>query len=165
MKVELMYDGKSNLEIVKLDVPAQEFKKMIEFDYQERLASAADGEVIRKRTPQEILDEINRKEYNSWQKHNRRKVSLQQIDEDDFEMNALDLVSDFSQVETHRKQEEYEAVCKKIHELLKPEQAEMIIVICLDGVSVNDYAVRINDRPNNVSKRYNRLKRILREKW
>ena len=163
MKVELMYDGKSNLEVVELDVPAQEFKKMVESDYQERLANAVEGELVERRTPQAILDEMNRMEYNSWQTHNRRKVSLQQIDEDDYEMNALDLVADYTQTEQLKKQEDYEATCQKIRELLKPDQAEMIISILLDGKAVKDYADKIADDYWRVYKRFDYVKKLLRE--
>lgn len=37
----------------------------------------------------------------------------------------------------------------------------MMIAIILDGYSVNEYARKIGDHPNNVSKRYNRAKKKL----
>ena len=163
MKIELMYDGKSSLEVVELKVPDHEFEAMIEFDYQERLVNAVEDELVERRTPQEIFDEMNCMEYNSWQTHNRRKVSLQQIDEDDFEMNALDLVADYTQTEQLKKQEDYEATCQKIREILKPDQAEMMISILMDGMSIKDYADKINDIPNLVTQRLIYAKRILRK--
>ena len=56
---------------------------------------------------------------------------------------------------------EYEACCQWFKDNFKPSQAEMMIAIILDGYSVNEYARKIGDHPNNVSKRYNRAKKKL----
>lgn len=44
----------------------------------------------------------------------------------------------------------------KIREAFPKETAEMLIAIALDGMMVEEYAVKIGDKPNNVSHRYRR---------
>ena len=54
------------------------------------------------------------------------------------------------------KQHDYEACCDRIRALVKPAQADMLIAIILDGMTVAEYADSIGDTPNNVSHRYRR---------
>lgn len=44
----------------------------------------------------------------------------------------------------------------KLHEVLKPAVADMVVAIALDGYTVSEYAESIDDGPNNVSHRYRR---------
>ena len=164
MKVTLKYDrGTKTNEVVALEVPAHEFEEMIEFDYQERLAKADEGEVTRRRTAQEILDEMNRREYNSWQSHNRRSASYQNKANEADDMDTMDLLPDASQMEEMQKNDNYEIQCQKIRELLKPDQAKMIIAICLDGMRVKDYADMIQGNRKRVSERLNYAKGLLKD--
>jgi len=161
MKVTLKYDqGIKANEVVGLEIPAQEFEQMIENDYQFRLADAKEDEVVERRTPQEILDEMNRAEYNSWQTHNKRHtVGVSSIQEENvFEM--VDLFEDWSQMEAQERQEDYEEQCQRIRNefKLKPDQADMMIAICLDGMLVKEYAELINEDQWVVYKRFNRIK-------
>lgn len=168
MKVTLKYDqGIKDSEVVGLEVCEQEFETMIEFDYQERLMKAEEGEVIERRTPQEILDEMNRRERNSWQTHTRHQhqfeLTLEVEDDESIDTNTMDKFADYSEMEEMERQDDYEEQCQKIRQLLKPAQADMIIAICLDGMSVNDYSEEIGEDPKNVSKRFVRIKNSLRE--
>ena len=166
MKVTLKYDqGIKTNEVVELEVPTHEFEEMIEFDYQERLAKADEGETVERRTPQEILDEMNRGEYNSWQTHNKRHTVGASSMEEGEEANIIDLLEDRSQLEAYERQEDYEEQCQRIRNefKLKPDQADMVIAICLDGMAVKDYAEEIGDKPNNVMHRLKRAKKLLKE--
>ena len=58
---------------------------------------------------------------------------------------------------------EYESVCKKIREVLKPDIADMVIAIVLDGQTVGEYAASIKDSANNVSHRYRRALNTLKK--
>ena len=59
---------------------------------------------------------------------------------------------------------QYEHYCNYLRSILKPDAAEMVIAIVLDGLTVSEYAERISDEPNNVSHRYrraiNKLKKV-----
>lgn len=160
----MKYDqGVRREEVVTLEVSEKELEKMVEIDYQQRLAGAASDEVVLKRTPQEIFDEMNRQERNSWQTHHRRLVSLQKESDDVSEINVMDIITDDSQEEARQRQEDHDDMCQKIRQLLKPEQADMIIAICLDGMAIKDYGLEINDKPNNVTQRFKRIKKNLKE--
>ena len=159
----MKYDqGIKREEIVTLEVCEKELALLVENDYQFRFENATEDEIITKRTPQEIIEEFNRGERNSWQTHNRRKVSFQ-TDEDDNQLTMLDLLIDDSQEKERQQQEDYEVLCQKIKQALKPEQAAMIIAICLDGVAVKDYATEIGDKPTNVYERFRYAKMILKK--
>ena len=166
MKVTLKYDqGVKANEVIGLEVPAQEFETMIEFDYQERLANAKEDEVIERRTPQEIFNELNRAERNSWQTHNRRSTSYQNETGEAHDMDTMDMLPDYSQLEEIQKNEDYEEQYQRIRNefKLKPDQADMMIAICLDGMLVKEYAEEIGDDSNLVSKRFVYTKKVLKE--
>jgi DNA-directed RNA polymerase specialized sigma24 family protein len=46
---------------------------------------------------------------------------------------------------------------------LKPDYADMIIAVHLDGLSLIEYAAMIGDKPNNVSHRLQRAEKKLKE--
>jgi len=163
-KVTMKYDrGIKKDEVVTLEIPNHEFEQMIENDYQQRQADVADGEIVERRTAQEILDEMNRLEYNSWQTHKRNTISF---DNEEFKTNGVNLFDspDYSQAEEIKKQEDYEEKCQWLRQELNSEQAEMMIAISLDGMSVAEYANMIKDNPKRVSERFNYTKGVLRKK-
>ena len=163
-KITMKYDqGIKQSEIVTLEIPTHELEQLIENDYQYRLAYANNPVEINRRSAQAIITEWNRHEYNSWQTHNRRKIKFQRTDNEAAEIDWQDLIADNTQLENLTQQEDYEAICQKIHSLLKPQQAEMMITICIDGMSVKDYAQKIGDKPKRVSERYNYAKGILKK--
>ena len=167
MKVTLKYDqGIKANEVVELEASDQEFEVMIENDYRQRLANASEDEVIERRTPQEILDELNRGEYNNWRRHHRYIDESPTFYEDDQVdgLDAIDMVPDYSQMEATQRNEDYEEQCQKIRDVLKADHANMVIAICLDGMRIKEYAEEINDVPNLVTQRLRTAKRILRER-
>jgi len=164
-KVILKYDqGIKKEEVVHLEIPIEEFEEMLENDYQYRLANAVDGEMIERRTAQEFFDDMNRNELNSWRKNNRRLISVKTEDEESSEMDMMDLIVDDSQARQYQKQEDCEALCQEIRQLLKPKQAEMIITIDIDGMGVKDYATQKNLNPKRVSEQLNYTRGVLRKK-
>jgi hypothetical protein len=163
MKVTMKYDqGVKKEEVVILEVCEKELDKMVKKEYELRLAEITDDEIVEKRTPTEIIDESNRKEYNAWRRYHRHIAILANNFTGD-ELNLMDILADYSEIEKHQKQADYEDMCQRLRQLLKPEQAEMIIAICLDRMAVNDYASNIGDELKNVSKRFVRVKKKLRD--
>lgn len=162
MKVTMKYDqGVKKEEVVTLEIPETAFESMVEFDYQQRLALALPDDVVQKRTPVEIIEEGNRLEYNSWQTYKRNQVAW--IDAS-TQTNLVGRISDDSQVETLRRQADYEELCQKIRHVLTLEQAEMIIAICLDEKSVQEYALEVGDKPVNVYERLRSVKKKLKNR-
>jgi len=162
MKITVKYDrGLRKEDVVSLEIDENEFDEMIEYDYNERLSKALPNETIKKRTAQEIIDDMNRKERNSWQTHNRRKIGFTQEGNNDS-LDILDYLSDESKKDEIIEKLNYEDLCHKIRKLLNPEQAQMVIAICSKEFSIKDYAKIINDSSNNVSKRLGRVRKKLR---
>ena len=175
MKIKIRYEN----HLATLDVPEEDFTVMIQADYDKRRAAAADPSAVYPRTAQEIVDEcFNKPDYNNWHRHWRHiddDARPQRLDRKKGYMGARDYAGD----EMHRytvddfpdislpclleKRDSYEEQCEMLRKALKPDYAEMIIAIHLDGLSLIDYAARIGDKPNNVSHRLQRAERKLKE--
>lgn len=107
--------------------------------------------------------EFNRPDYNSWHRHNRHiGYSKAQPDDEADEVDTSEpLMSEVrdsriflkDEIKRHEKWE-YESCCDKIRQILKPDAAEMVIAIALDGMKAAEYADLIGDKPNNISHRY-----------
>ena len=143
MRIRIQSDSKS----IYLEVPDEDCTVMIDADYEDRLSSAEEDEMVERRTVQEIMDErFNKPEYNSWHKFDRRrgmpKKQFRKDDEDEDKIDHMDTIPDYSDEESREKQAEYEYVCGILRKNLKPQQAEMLISIVLDGMPVSDYAKR-----------------------
>jgi len=160
----MKYDqGIKKEEVVTLEISKYELEQLIENDFRYRLANSDNPQEINRRTPQEIIGEWNRQEYNSWQTHNRRKVNFQKTDTEATDLDWQELIADHTHLEKQEQQEEYEAICQRLYQMLKPKQAEMIIAICIDGMSVKDYADLIEDDYWRVYKRFDYAKSLLRK--
>jgi len=163
MKIQVRYENT----VTALEVPEEDFTLMIDVDYQTRLATAEDKETVTRRTPQEIMEEqFNKPDYNNWHKFDRHrgqpKTPYRKDDEADDDTDVMDKFADWSDIEKLDKQFAYEALCEKIRQALKPDYAEMIIAICIDGKSVDEYASLIGEKPNTVSKRFIRAKKKIK---
>ena len=178
MKIRVRYDN----QIACIDVPEEDFTLMIQADYDERRAAAVDPSSIRPRSPQEIIEErFNRPDYNNWHRHWRHtddnaiprrldhKVGFigdhpddagnhgerSHFDVDAFPDTAGELATD--------QRDSYQEQCEMLRRVLKPDYADMIIAVHLDGLSLIEYAAMIGDKPNNVSHRLQRAEKKLKE--
>jgi len=164
-KVTIKYDqGKRKDEVVTFEIPEQEFEQMIKNDYQNRLANATNGEIVERRTVQEIFDGMSRMDYNSWQTHKRNTLSFHNVESETDEPNLFDF-PDYSQIEEIKKQEDYEEQCQVLRNSLSPKQADLMIAIVLDDVTLVEYAMKTGEEYNNVFRRYKRAEQALKEKW
>lgn len=153
MKIKILYDNKSTY----LEIPDEDCSVMIDADYEDRLSSAEDKEIVTRRPAQEIIDErFNKSEYNNWRKFHRhsstttppkkldgKKGYIKAADDSEskgVKENTIELYPDNSDEEAWDKQAGYKNVCDIIHKTLKPKQAELIIAIYLDEISVSEYA-------------------------
>lgn len=160
MKILIRYDEKLSC----LEVPEEDFTLMIEADYEDRLSSAEDKEVVVHRSAQEIINErFNKLEYNNWHQFDRHrgmpKKPFHKDDQEIDETDHMDYLPDTSVEETWEKQAEYDYVCDMIRKTLKPNQAELIIAIYLDGISVTKYAEREGVHKSAISHRLETAKR------
>ena len=146
-----------------IEIPDGDYSTMIEIDYQQRLAEAPDD----KKNRVKKLDLMNKREYNNWHKEHRHRVIVnkpfRKDDEDADESDGIDAVADNSQEEEHNRQYEYEALCQKIRAVLKPEFAEVIIAVCLDDMTPEEYATLTGAKRDAIYKRLQRAKKKFRE--
>jgi len=172
MKIRIMYDNKSTY----LEVPDEDCTVMIDMDYEDRLSCAEDKETVTRRSPQEIMDErFNKPEYNNWHKLDRHSAATtppkklngkrgysKATDDNEgknIKENTIELYPDNSDEVTREKQEEYEYLCEIIRKTLKEKQAELLIAIFLDGVSVTEYAEREGVSKSAISHRLDTAKK------
>lgn len=171
MKLKIRYennvDNKAPI-TVEIEVPDDECTVMIEADYQKRLGNAEDKSQVTRRDVQSIMDEeFNKPLYNLWHKEHRHRGNLKKQfrkdDEDAEDSDGLDTVGDYSQDEERLRKDDYEDLCQQIREVLKPEYADVIIAVCLDDMTPEEYATFTGEKRDTVYKRLQRAKKKLKE--
>ena len=169
MKVKMRYENAYQT----IEVETKELEKWLNISIIED-ESELDYE---KRIQNEIEVQFNRPDYNNWHKHDRHRgySKAQPNDESeciDISEPLMDEVLDsrifYKESIERENQWEYESICTKIREVLKPDIADMVIAIVLDGQTVGEYAASIKDSANNVSHRYrralNKLKKFFQKR-
>ena len=136
-------------------------------------SSAGLGDEEKRKQLQSAFDEqFNRPDYNNWHQLDRHRgeskaKSEDGVDErDSSEPLMSEVINDcvFRKDELAREQKwEDEEVRARIRAALKPDHAEMIIAIHLDGMSCIEYAASIGQKPNTVNHRLQRAEKKLRE--
>lgn len=169
MKIKIRYEN----EYQTLEVENMELEKWLNISISEE-ESQGDYE---KRIQDVIEERFNRPDYNSWHKHNRHTGNAYMKSKDGtVEVNTEEAIMakaidqsvftrDIDGLEEQMDHEwQYKHYCSHIREILKPDAAEMVIAIVLDGMTVAEYAEQICDTSNNVSHRYrraiNKLKKV-----
>ena len=157
MKITVYYED--NRDRTVLEVPDEECEIWVETDYQQRLAAAEDKSSVRRRTPQQIMDEeCNKPTYNNQQREARRHVSLDALDPlGDTIVGTEDVEADFEE-------DEYSDLRAAIAELL-PEQQELVREVFWESCSQADIAREMDIHWTSVEGRmrriYARLKKYL----
>ena len=159
MKLKIRYEDKYQT----VEVNSEEMWLSLSLGSDEELTQQQKEELI-----QETFEEqFNKPEYNNWHKFDRHRGNLKRPfrkdDEDADESDGMDMVEDNSQEAERNSQYEYEALCQKIREVLNPEYAEVIIAICLDEMTPEEYAHSICEKRDTVYKRLQRAKKKYQE--
>lgn len=169
MRIKIRYEN----EYQTLEVENMELEKWLNISISEEESQ----EDYEKRIQEEIEERFNRPDYNNWHKHDRHAgVAKMKNKEGVVEVNTEEAImgkavdkSVFTKdidelVERIDHEWQYEHYCDYLRSILKPDTADMVIAIVLDGLTVTEYAERIDDEPNNVSHRYrraiNKLKKV-----
>ena len=159
MKLKIRYENKYQI----LEVNSEEMWVSLSLEGDENLTQEEKEAMI-----QEAFEEqFNRPEYNSWHKINQNngniKNFLRKDDEEPDESDGIDTVADNSQEEERNGQYEYEALCQQIRKALKSEYADVIIAVCLDDMTPEEYALKNGLKRDAVYKRLQRAKKKMRE--
>ena len=177
MKIMIKYDyinEKGSPDLSKppistmVEVPDEQCEVMVEVDYQNRLIGAEDKSLVKKRSVQEIFDEdFNKPYYNNWHRENRHRGFVQKPfrseDEEQSDTDGLEYIADNSDTENRERQYEYEDVCQRLRKMLKPEYAEVLIAIVLDGLTPEEYAIQNGEKRDTVYKRLQRAKQKIKK--
>ena len=162
MKIRVLYDNR--FQTIELD--ANEMEQLwvsLSLEDGENLTQKEKATMIR----QAFKDRFNKPEYNNWHKFDRHRGELKKQfrkdDEDADESDGIEQVGDDSQEEERNRRYEYEAWCQKIRAVLKPEHAEVIIDVCLNGMTVEEYAASTGEKKDAIYKRLQRAKKNLRD--
>ena len=164
MKIKMRYENAYQT----IEVETQELEEWLNISIS---ADESEGD-YEKRVQKAIEVEFNRPDYNNWHQHDRHLGNSKAQPND--ETDGLDTVEPlmdevinpqifYKDTIERENQWEYEAICMKVREVLKPDIADMVIAIALDGQTVAEYAASIGDKPNNVSHRYRRAINTLKK--
>ena len=175
MKIRIRYET----QITTIDVPEEEFDLMIRLDYEKQLAEAKDPAAVRRRAPQEIIDErFNRPDYNNWHAFHRhweedavpptaegigRRMAPEPDADGQQHHFTMDEFPDLASPQRRAAAEQDEEVRAWIRRKMKPDYAEMLISIHMDGIPVIEYAARIGETRNTVSHRLQRAEKNFRK--
>lgn len=155
MKIKMRYDNTYQT----LEVDAEKMWVSLSLEAGSNISQEEKEQLI-----QDKVEEIyNKPEYNSWHKLDRHrgepKRTFRKDDEDADNSDGLDLIPDYSDEERRERKENYEEVCQKLRSLLKPEYADVIISVVLDGNTPEEYASEIGVHRDTVYKRLQRAKK------
>ena len=159
MKLKIRYEQKYEI----VEVNSEEMWVSLSLEGSEDLTQKEKETLI-----QDAFEEqFNKPEYNNWHKFDRHRGNLKKQFRKDDEVavdgDGMDTVADNSQEEKLNSQYEYEDLCKKLRDVLKPEFAEVIIAVCLEDKTPEEYAAEIGEKRDTVYKRLQRAKKKYKE--
>lgn len=162
MKIKIRYEN----EYQTLEVETTELERWLNIT----ISEDENQEDYKKRIQAEIETQFNRPDYNNWHKHNRHIGNVKTRNKNgEVEVNTEETLMEkaadkslfFKSIADVEMQITLEEYCERIHSVLKPATADMVIAIALEGKKASEYAALIDDEPNNVSHRYRRaLKKL-----
>lgn len=162
MKLSVYYESNFKKDYTWLDTGDADLTVMIENDYQERLAKAAEGEIVERRDPQAILDETSKEIYNSHHRYARRSVVASAFDPEGNRFRSAENPEDI----VIRKEDA--GVLRAAMAQLPARQRKLLEDIFFEGYSQKELADAKGIRENSLSDRKKRalasLKKILEKK-
>jgi len=175
LKIRIRYDN----QVTAIDVPEEDFTLMIQLDYEKQMAETDHPAKVQRRTPQDIMDErFNKADYNNWHRHyrnwdgdavpssiygGRHHVSADLEASGERHHFDMDEFPDLAAMDAQARKEREDELRAWIREKLKPDYAEMLIAIHMDGLSVTDYASQVGETRTAVSHRLQRAEKKLKE--
>ena len=146
VKITLKYDG--GKEKVTLEVDAAEMEICLENDYQHRLSIALPEEraTVRKYTPAEFADRLNKDDYNNWRLYNRHVSGMTKNlcaeEGDEPFINPIELVADEAAMEEIEEWAELDAMRQKLYGNLPKAQADLLWEVAINQTPVLEIAKR-----------------------
>ena len=185
MKIRVLYE--ENIKnghkfYTTIEIPDGDYSIMLDTDYEQRLAEAKPekkAEVKRCETVQEMLDLMNKKEYNDWRRETRwvdptpkmkkfnGKRGYIQAEKDDESFEIMDYLCTTSDDQARSRDYEYEEICDWVRSTLskKPECADAFIAVRINGTSIREYASSIGADENNITQKLKRATKKLQQEY
>lgn len=160
MKLKLRYED--SFQEIEIELGEMEGWLNISVDMDE---SIDDRE---KRVKEEVDVRLNRPDYNNWHKMARHRgvpsKPHRKDDQDADDTDGMDCLEDTSYTRQIEERESYDAACSAVKMALanKPQWAEAVISVYIDGENIRDYARRIGENENNISQKLKRAKKKLK---
>lgn len=168
MKLKIRYENE--FQTINLDEKAtQDLWVSLSIDIDDDMTQEEKELCIQK----EWDEQYNKPEYNIYHRETRHidptpkrrrmdgRVGFICGEADDQSFNIMDYLAVTDQRAGYDNDAEYQECRDKIRSLLKPDAADMVISIALEGKTLSEYASLIGDDANNVSHRYRRaIKKI-----
>ena len=141
-------DKYDNKHYQKIEISEEEANDWINVDYERRLAEALPGQVVEKRTAQQIQDEIDRDFVNSDRRYIYHKSEYQTFkDEDGAEINIAEASKDedgltpMEQYEEDMRKKELKEKVDKALELLTEKQRRRVLMRFVDNMTLGEIAI------------------------
>lgn len=141
-------DKYDNKHYQKIEISEEEANDWINVDYERRLAEALPGQVVEKRTAQQIQDEIDRDFVNSDRRYIYHKSEYQTFkDEDGAEINIAEASKDedgltpMEQYEEDVRKKELKEKVDKALELLTEKQRRRVIMRFVNKMTLEEIAI------------------------
>ena len=166
MKLKIRYEN----EVQEIDICTEEMWTWLNLS---ETCEEPLSEVEKNSRIQEVFDrEFNRPDYNNWQTYNRhtdygaipgklnghRGHAVSEEDESDDGGN-LELFPDTAAMDALMEKLASEDLKTEIRERMKPDQAEMIIAVYLDGERKQEYAARLGIKLDNLDHKLRRAEK------
>ena len=156
MKLKIRYENTYQT----LEVETDAMKSWLSIDVE-------DGEDVEAAIQERFEEVWNRPDYNNWHHLNRYigqpQKAYRRDDEEDETGDGVDTLPDTSQMDALERKMEDEECRAKVRAVLKPEYADVLIAVDMDGMTAREYAESHGEKENTVSHRRMRAKKKLRE--
>lgn len=153
---------------VCFEVSEKECIEMVKRDYETRLREAEDREAVHPRTAQEIINDVYKDEYNNDRKHASHKAMYvapkKDPNEEDLETDGVELLEDEKVIRDFRRMETEESTAaleRMMKELLTKKEADVLIAVFLEDISLKEYVAREGRLYNSCQKVFKRAKNKL----
>lgn len=161
MKLFARIEGRN----VCFEVSEKDCIEMVRKDYEARLKDAEDKESVRRRSAQEIINDIYKDEYNNERKHASHKAmylaSQKSPNEEDLETDGIELLEDTRVIQDFRRLETKESVEdleRMMRELLTRKEADVLSAVLLKDMTLKEYAAQEGRLYNTCQKVFKRAK-------
>lgn len=146
-QVKLTFKYDDGRETISLWVDKVEMDKFLEREYCERVKNtpADQRNAIKKLTPEEYVETLNRDSYNNWHKHNRHTCNnINRLYHVDSRINEtiINSIPDASAEKEYDHLDDIDYISQKLYTSLPKKQADLLWDLLINDMTVQDIALR-----------------------